>query len=332
MVMIVPTETQQAASQNATVPSTAQIAGATGTFVPTGRNMQIGLTNAQIAQNGISNIPLTSTSSASQMSAAGSTPAAIGNQVADNNLGYRLNQASLLQPAVANTLEQAGTASALSMNQANNASNLATNLQNNYTSTWQPVANQFASDAASYGGPADQAAAAAKAGATADSAAADAQAATQRKLASMGVNPNSGKYQDALASGDVTSAASKAAQMTAAATDAKDKGIALRAQAAQLGNTALNTANSTASLASTLGTNAANAANTGITDGLNVASMVGQGFNAQQSAQATSMGADNAAAQLAAQKEQYQNARDSQDTSNWVNAASSLGTLISSLW
>lgn len=298
----------------------------------TGRTINTGLTNAEIAQNGISGVPLTSGSSTVAMAGSGGTPLSVGNQVADNNLAYRLNQASLVQPSIVNTLEQAANASSLSMGQANNASNLAGTLQSNYTNTWMPVANQFASDAANYGSAADQAAAAARAGATADSAAADSQAATQRKLASMGINPNSGNYQASLAAGDVSNAAAKAAQMTAAATDAKDKGIALRAQAAQLGNTALNSANSTASLASTLGTNAANVANTGITDALNTASMVGQGFNAQQSAQATAQGASTSAAQLAAQKEQYAAANDAANTSNWVNAASGIGSIIGSLW
>lgn len=309
-----------------------QQAGGSATAGPNGRPVQTGWTNAQIAQNGISSLPLGANASTSGMAEAGKNPIQIGNQVADNNLGYRLNQASLVQPSVVNTLEQASKASGLAMGQANSTAGLADQLRNNYTNTWQPVSNQFASEAASYGNAEDQAAAAARAGATADAAANDAQAATQRKLASMGVNPNSGNYQATLASGDVSNAAAKAAQMTAASTDAKDKGIALRAQAAQLGNQALSGANSTASLASSLGVNAANVANTGITDALNTASMVGQGFNAQQAAQATAQGAATDAQRIQMQQEAYKDQQKSSNDSNWANAAGAIGTIIGSLW
>jgi hypothetical protein len=148
----------------------------------------------------------------------------------------------------------------------------------------------------------------------------------------MGINPNSGRFAGVMAGGDVTTAAQKAAQMTAASRDAKDRGIALRQQAAQMGSTALSGANTTANLASTLGANAANTADAGVTNVLNTTGMVGQGFNAQQNAQATAQGASDNAASRALAQERYTDAQDSQNTQNWVNTASAIGSVIGAIW
>lgn len=315
-----------------TPPSTT---GTTGTDInpATGRrSIKTGLTNAQIAQIGTSSAPLGASASTTAMSAAGSSPIAINNQVADNNLGYRLNQGALLQPTLVNSLEMGNDVSNSQYALSQDKANLAGTVQQDYLQSWRPVTNQFVSEASAYGNEADQAAAAARAGANVDAAAADARATSARQMASMGINPNSGKFAGVMASGDVTTAAQKAAQMTAAATDAKDKGIALRQQAAQMGNTALSTGNSVASTAASLGTSAANTVNTGVTDVLNTTSMVGQGFNAQQNAQATAQGAADNAASRALSQERYDAAKDAADAAAWAQGAAAIGSIIGSLW
>ncbi|MDO6385573.1 hypothetical protein [Uliginosibacterium sp. 31-12] len=296
------------------------------------RTLNTGLTNAQIAQNGISFLPLDSTASTSSMSASGSSPININNQVADNNLGYRLNQASLLQPALVNQLELGSNAANLQYGQAEKLSGTADTLRGDYSSTWRPIAQQFASEASSYGNSADQAAAAAKAGETTDAALADARSSSARQMASMGINPNSGRFAGLQESADVEGAAKKAAIMTSAAQDVKDKGIALRGQAVTQGNQTLSQANSTANLASTIGASAADTAGTGVSNALNTTSMVGQGFNAQQNAQSTAQGASDNAASRALAQERYNQEQSSADDANWLAAASTIGSIAGALW
>ncbi len=300
------------------------------------RNMRTGLTNAEIAQRGIGMLPLGTTASATAMSGAGSSPVGINNQVADNNLGYRLNQASLAQPAIVNTMELGSDAASLQMRQSEMAAAAADGQRQTYALQWDPVTKKFISEADSYGSEADQAESAAKAGSAADLAENQAREGSARSMAAMGINPNSGRFVGLQDSIGIQGAANKAAMMTAAANERKDKGISLRQAATQLGSTALNNANNTATIASSLGTSATNSANAGVSDLLNTSAMVGQGFNAQQNAQATAQGASDNAASRSLSSERYDAAKAEADaareTQQWVSGAQAAGSIISSLW
>jgi hypothetical protein len=183
-----------------------------------------------------------------------------------------------------------------------------------YESVYRPVEDQFIEEASTYGSPERQAEAAAAAMADVRTAGAASRSAAQREAASLGINPNSGRWGGISRAGDLGESLATAGAANAARTAVRDKGLSLKADIANLGrgvsaqalntaagatntqNSALNASNAGAGMAIGAGNNAisnmgaaaggeAAALGTGLTGALNAnnaflgsTGIVGQGF------------------------------------------------------
>lgn len=123
-------------------------------------------------------------------------------------------------------------------------------------STFQPLEDQFVKTAQEYSSPAKQEQAAAEAGAGVQQQADVARQTNARTMASMGVNPNSGRFAGVERSTDLNTALATAGSENGARQMIRDKGLALTADAVNMGK---GLASSTAA-AYGIGTNAGNSA------------------------------------------------------------------------
>lgn len=190
---------------------------------------------------------------------------------ADKNLAFQKEQYADLKPYVQAQLDQ-GLASANTQNaiMQQNADYAAAQRAKT-DAMFDPVKQQMVKESMDYGGAADQSALAQSAAANVDAQFDAQRSATQRNLTSMGVNPNSGKFVSSDRALGIAQAGQRAAQQTAARQTAKDKGISLRAGAANYG--------------AGLGNASANAYNTAVGAGSAAAGSAGAGIGgANQSA------------------------------------------------
>lgn len=122
--------------------------------------------------------------------------------------------------------------------------------------TFQPVEDQFVKTASEFDTPAKQAEAAAAAKADVQANAAQQQQTSQRQMASMGISPNSGRFAGISRAQDTNTALASAGAQNTARQIVRDKGLALKADAVNMGK---GLASSTAA-AYGIGTNAGNSA------------------------------------------------------------------------
>ena len=125
-----------------------------------------------------------------------------------------------------------------------------------YKDTFQPLEDEFIQEAKDYASPERQERLAAEAKADVMSSADMQRQITQRQMASMGLNPNSGRFQGVTRSGDLNTALASAGAQNNARNAVRDKGLALKADAINMGRGLP----SQASTAAGLGLNAGNAA------------------------------------------------------------------------
>lgn len=125
-----------------------------------------------------------------------------------------------------------------------------------YKDTFQPLEDEFIQEAKDYASPERQERLAAEAKADVMSAADQQKFISQRQMASMGLNPNSGRFQGVTRSGDLNTALASAGAQNNARNAVRDKGLALKADAINMGRGLP----SQASTAAGLGLNAGNAA------------------------------------------------------------------------
>lgn len=104
-----------------------------------------------------------------------------------------------------------------------------------YRSIFAPVEDAYAAEAADMGSAADQARAAGAAAGDVQAAGDLAIAANNRNMASLGVDPNSGKFQSGNRTAALTVAANKAGATTSARTSAVDRGMAYKASVSNMG-------------------------------------------------------------------------------------------------
>ena len=104
-----------------------------------------------------------------------------------------------------------------------------------YTGVYQPLEDEFIQEAKDYASVDRQEKAAAEAKADVMSASEQQKAITQRQMASMGINPNSGRFQAVTRAGDVNTALASAGAQNNARTMIRDKGLALKADAINMG-------------------------------------------------------------------------------------------------
>ncbi len=121
---------------------------------------------------------------------------------------------------------------------------------------FQPVEDSFVKTAQEYDTPAKQAEAAAAAKADVQANAAQQQATSQRQMASMGISPTSGRFAGISRAQDTNTALASAGAQNTARQIVRDKGLALKADAINMGK---GLASSTAA-AYGIGTNAGNSA------------------------------------------------------------------------
>lgn len=121
---------------------------------------------------------------------------------------------------------------------------------------FQPVENEFIETAKTYATPEKQAEAAAAAKADVQANAAQQQQTSVRQMASMGINPNSGRFAGISRAQDTNVALAGAGAQNTARQIVRDKGLALKADAINMGK---GLASSTAA-AYGIGTNAGNSA------------------------------------------------------------------------
>ena len=230
---------------------------------------------------------------------------------ADRNLAFQQQQYADLKPYVQAQLDQ-GLASAKTQSEIMQQNADYAAAQRAKTDTlFDPVKEQMVKEAMDYGGTADQSGLAQAAAANVDQQFDQQRSAMDRSLTSMGVNPNSGKFVSSNRAMDIAQAGQRAAQQTAARQTAKDKGIALRAGAANygagLGNTSANAYNtavgagSAAAGSAGAGVGGANQSAAGVSNAYgqynSVANTMMQGNQMMMSGLNTAAGIDQANAQ-----------------------------------
>jgi len=124
----------------------------------------------------------------------------------------------------------------------------ATDQMGRYKSTFAPIEDRMASDAMTWDSAERQDSEAAKAKSDIYANAAQQQAATQRNMASMGVNPNSGRFGATSRADAITTALGAAGAQNATRDNVRQQGIALRGQAAGIGQQVLGNSNTATSL------------------------------------------------------------------------------------
>lgn len=182
--------------------------------------------------------------------------------------------------------------------------------------TFQPIEDQFVKTAQEYDTPEKQAEAAAAAKADVMSADATQRQASQRSMASMGVDPTSGRFAGISRAGDLNTALASAGAQNNARQVVRDKGLALKADAINMGK---GLASSTAA-AYGIGTNAGNSAVANNASGnqnfYQNGSVMGQGFNG-------AIGANNSAGTML--NNLYGNQLSAWNAQQQANATSSAG-------
>lgn len=136
----------------------------------------------------------------------------------------------------------------------------ATEAEDHYKQNFKPLEERFAADAAKAGSQAEQDMASGAAGADVQRQIDVQREASGRSMASMGVNPNSGRFQGMDRSAQIMGSAAKVGTMNAAAAAEKNRGDQMRLAATQLGRgiSGSSLAASGASGASAQGANALN--------------------------------------------------------------------------
>lgn len=100
---------------------------------------------------------------------------------------------------------------------------------------FQPLQDEFIQTAKNFDTPEKQAAAAAEAAADVQKASATQQQVAGRNMASMGINPASGRFQGMTRAGDINTALASAGGQNAARQMVRDKGMALKADSINMG-------------------------------------------------------------------------------------------------
>lgn len=118
---------------------------------------------------------------------------------------------------------------------ATDQANWAREDRDRYETTFKPVEDEFVKEASNYDTAERQNEAAAEARGDVSTAAANARAASERQSASMGISPTSGRFAGIQATTDMNSTLAEAGAANSARQAVRDKGLALKADVANLG-------------------------------------------------------------------------------------------------
>ena len=227
------------------------------------------------------------------MAAANEKAAKYGYDAATNDLAFRKQQYADAQPRLEQLYDMAGKVGQSQLEQMRSASEKSDAQWNDYLSTYRPLEQKVAAEAAAAGGKDDQELAARDAISGSRQQAALADASTTRQLESMGINPNSAKFAGGLRSAGVMNAANAAGAATNAKTNAVNRGMSLRAGAAATGRGQVNTSGQMMGLSGNAGAGATGAATTGANGNLGWANFVGQGTGNQLQAGSNAITGNN---------------------------------------
>jgi hypothetical protein len=148
-----------------------------------------------------------------------------------------------------------------------------------YEKTFKPIEERMARDAMEYDSEGNIQRRSGIAAANVEQQFSNAQQETARNLSRYGLNPNSSAFAATNERLMRESALGRAGAATGAAFDTMDRGIALRAGAANFGRNMPNTASNFYSNANASGANATNASATNMNSAIQAGSFGGQGFN-----------------------------------------------------
>lgn len=155
--------------------------------------------------------------------------------VADRDRQIRDATAEQVAPYLADWLEAGRNASRTQADVADAQLSLANRQASDYETKFAPIQDEMARDAMAYGRAEDQEHQARKASQTVNEQTNAAVEAANQQLVDMGINPNSGRFLGANLGARIKGAATAAGAGNAARTESRDKGIALRANAAGFG-------------------------------------------------------------------------------------------------
>lgn len=151
-----------------------------------------------------------------------------------------------------------------------------------YTDKFLPLQDEFIEEASNYGSPERQAAAAAEAKADVRSAVDQQRQISGRQMAAMGINPASGRSRAITSSEDINAALASAGAQNSARTMVRDKGLALKADAVNLGNGLPAQAANAAGVGLNAGNSATGNTNQAMTSWRANTGIMGQGFAGAQ--------------------------------------------------
>lgn len=148
-----------------------------------------------------------------------------------------------------------------------------------FKTTWMPIEDKVASDAMNADSQAELNRISSEAAADTSTAADAADASRERAAFSLGINPNSGRFAGQQRASGIARAATMAGAMNSGRQAARDRGIALRAGAANFGRNMPNTAANAYGLAVQAGQGAVGTQNSGLATQNAAAAPMYQGFN-----------------------------------------------------
>jgi hypothetical protein len=161
---------------------------------------------------------------------------------------------------------------------ATDQANWARSDRTRYENTFQPIENDYIAKATNYGSDAQQAEAAAQATGDVQAAAAAQRDITARQQASLGISPTSGRFAGIQAAQDNATALAAAGAANTARQAVRDKGLALTADAVNLGRGLPSQAGAAAGSAVASGAQALSGNQSTNVQALQAPGIVGQGF------------------------------------------------------
>lgn len=197
---------------------------------------------------------------------------------------------------------------------------IAQQAQDDYTSTYRPLEQAMAAEAAAYDTPERRAAAAAAASSDVEQAVAAQRGATMREQERAGVNPASGKVAALQGTMDLGAAKLKAGAANTAVRQVETIGAAKKADAVNLGRGIASSQATNAALAMQQGNSSVANAGTALTAGTSGASGVQQAYSGAQSGLAS---AGNIYGSIASQQGAA-NAASASNTNAGIGAAASV--------
>lgn len=164
---------------------------------------------------------------------------------------------------------------------ANQQAGYAKEDRDRYNTVFKPVEDQFIKEATNYASPEKQAEAAATAKADVATAIAGAKGQAQRSSAAMGINPASGRYAGIDRAGELGGALATAGAANTARTAVQDKGLALKADVANLGRGLPAQSAQATSLGLGAGSSAVGLTGAANAQQMQAGNIMGQGFQGQ---------------------------------------------------